>query len=54
MGNYQAIAYAVTAVETLRKDGKELTPITLRGRMLHLMDLYSETEIYKLYVKDYA
>lgn len=54
MGIYETIAYAVVAVETLRKESRKLTPTTLRGRMLHLMDLYSETEIYKLYETEYA
>lgn len=49
MDNYQAIA-----VIQLQKESKEITPVTLKGRMLHLMDLYSETAIYKLYEKEYA
>ena len=54
MDNYQAIAYAVIAVKTLKKERRELTPTTLRGQMLHLMDLYTETEIYRRYEKEYS
>ncbi len=49
MDNYQAIAYAVVALEELQKEGKKINNDTLKGRMLHLMDMYSESEIYKKY-----
>lgn len=49
MGNYEAIAYAVIAMEQLQEEGKELNEQNLRGRMLYLMDRYSEKEIYDRY-----
>lgn len=49
MGNYEAIAYAFVALEQLKKEGVEVNSSNLRGRMLHLMDLYSESEIYEMY-----
>ena len=49
MDNYEAIAYAVVALEQLKQEGKEINNNTLKGRMLKLMDLHSESEIYKIY-----
>jgi len=49
MGNYEAVAYAVVALEQLQQENKEVNNITLKGRMLYLMDQYSESEIYKIY-----
>jgi len=49
MGNYEAVAYAVVALKQLKNEGKEVNEIELRGRMLYLMDMYSENEIYKKY-----
>lgn len=42
MGNYEAIAYAVVAVKQLQQESKEINENTLKGRMLYLMDIYSE------------
>lgn len=52
MGNYEAIAYACVALEQLKKEGIEVNSLNLRGRMLYLMDLYSESEIYEKYSDD--
>lgn len=49
MDNYEAIAYAVIALQELREEGKEVDERSLRGRMLSLMDRYSEKEIYEKY-----
>lgn len=47
MDNYEAIAYAVMALDELKKEGKDITPQKLKDRMLYLMDMNSESEIYK-------
>lgn len=47
MDNYDAIAYAVVALDDLKKEGVEITPQNLKGKMLYLMDMNSESEIYK-------
>lgn len=47
MDNYEAIAYAVMALDELKKEGNEVTPQKLKSKMLYLMDLNSESEIYK-------
>jgi hypothetical protein len=52
MDNYQAIDYACVALKQLKKENKEITEISLRGRMLYLMDMYSEIEIEKLNSND--
>ena len=54
MDNYEAIAYAVVAITQLQNESKEITPTALRGRMLYLMDKYSETAIYRMYTEEYA
>ena len=48
MDNYQAIAYAQVALSLLQKENVEITPKTLKGRMIYLMDMYSEREIEKV------
>lgn len=47
MDNYEAIAYAVMAFDELKKEGKEITTDKLKAKMLYLMDMNSESEIYK-------
>lgn len=47
MDNYEAIAYAVVALEELKKEDKELTPQKLKAKMLYLMDMNSESAIYE-------
>lgn len=47
MDNYEAIAYAVVALDDLKKECEEITPQNLKGKMLYLMDMNSESEIYK-------
>lgn len=47
MDNYKAIAYAVMALDELKKEGKEITTDKLKAKMLYLMDMNSETAIYK-------
>jgi len=47
MDNYEAIAYAVMALDELLKEGEEITAQNLKGKMLYLMDMNSESEIYK-------
>ena len=47
MDNYEAIAYAVMALDELIKEGKEVTTQKLKARMTYLMDMNSESEIYK-------
>lgn len=47
MDNYEAISYAVIAVDDLKKEGKEITTQNLKGKMLYLMDMNSEAAIYK-------
>ncbi|ABR33802.1 hypothetical protein [Clostridium beijerinckii] len=47
MGNYEAIAYAVVALFELQSEGKEVTPLKLKARMLSLMDMNTESMIYK-------
>lgn len=49
MDNYEAVAYACVAVKQLQDEGKEINEQSLRGRMLSLMDRYSESEIYTKY-----
>lgn len=49
MDNYEAVAYAVVAVAQLQKENKEVNEENLRGRMLYLMDMYTEKEIYQKY-----
>lgn len=46
MDNYEAIAYAVVAVDDLKNEGVEITTQNLKGKMLYLMDMNSETAIY--------
>lgn len=46
MDNYEAMAYAVMALDELIKEGKEVTPQKLKARMTYLMDMNSESEIY--------
>lgn len=53
MGNYEAIAYAVVALEQLKEERIELSKQNLRERMLYLMDRYSEDEIYRIYSDRY-
>ncbi|ADL53195.1 hypothetical protein [Clostridium cellulovorans] len=50
MDNYEAVAYAVVAIKELDIEGQEVNEITLKGRMLKLMDKYSEEEIYKKHI----
>lgn len=52
MDNYEAIAYACVALDQLIKEGVEVNSANLRGRMLYLMDLYSESEIYEKYSRE--
>lgn len=52
MDNYEAIAYACIALKQLQKEDKEVNEDTLKGRMLFLMDIKSEKEIYKMYCED--
>lgn len=47
MDNYEAIAYAVMALDELLKEGEEVTPQKLKAKMMYLMDMNSESEIYK-------
>lgn len=47
MDNYEAMAYALMALDELIKEGKEITPQKLKARMAYLMDMNSEAEIYK-------
>lgn len=47
MDNYEAIAYAVVALNEIKKERKEINKQTLSGKMLYLMDMYSEKEILK-------
>jgi len=47
MDNYQAVAYATMALHELIKESKEITPQKLKSKMLYLMDMNSESEIYK-------
>ncbi|CUU46960.1 hypothetical protein [Clostridium beijerinckii] len=47
MGNYEAIAYAVMALDELIKEGNDITTQKLRDRILYLMDMNTETMIYK-------
>jgi hypothetical protein len=47
MDNYEAIAYAVVALHELQCEKGEVTPEKLKARMLYLMDMNSEAEIYK-------
>ncbi|MBN2619438.1 MAG: hypothetical protein JXR64_14105 [Spirochaetales bacterium] len=49
MGNYEAVAYAVIALKQLQQEVKEINEESLSGRMLYLMDMYSENEIYTKY-----
>lgn len=49
MDNYDAIAYACVALRKLQTDGMEITEETIKGKMLHLMDMHSEPKIYKMY-----
>lgn len=49
MGNYEAIAYACVALYQLNKEGVKVDELSLRSRMLYLMDMYSESEIYRIY-----
>jgi hypothetical protein len=49
MDNYEAVAYACVAVKQLQDEDKEINEQSLRGRMLSLMDRYSESEIYTKY-----
>lgn len=47
MDNYEAIAYALVALDEIKKEGEEVTSQSLKGKMLYLMDIHSESEIYK-------
>ncbi|NOW92353.1 hypothetical protein BCD91_004376 [Clostridium beijerinckii] len=47
MDNYKAIAYAVIALDELIKEGKDITTQKLKDRMLYLMDMNTESMIYK-------
>ena len=47
MDNYEAIAYALVALDEIKKEREEITPQSLKGKMLYLMDMNSESEIYK-------
>ena len=47
MDNYEAISYAVMALDELVKEGKGINPQKLKARMTYLMDMNSESEIYK-------
>lgn len=47
MDNYEAIAYALVALDDLKKEDEEITTQKLKGKMLYLMDMNSESEIYK-------
>lgn len=51
MDNYEAIAYACVALNGLEEENKEINETTLKNRMLYLMDLHSESEIYSKYEK---
>jgi len=46
MDNYEAIAYAVVALDELKKDGIDITAQKLKAKMIYLMDMNSESEIY--------
>ena len=52
MDNYEAVAYAGIALAQLQKEGKEIKQDSLKGRMLALMDKYSEGDIYIKYEKE--
>lgn len=45
MSNYEAIAYAVVAVDQLKMENQPITRLILETRMLYLMDMYSQSEI---------
>jgi hypothetical protein len=45
MDNYGAIAYAIVALKRLELEDKEVNEITLKGKMMRLMDDFSEKEI---------
>ncbi|BCZ46956.1 hypothetical protein psyc5s11_30230 [Clostridium gelidum] len=47
MDNYEAMSYAVMALDELIKENKEISPQKLKARMTYLMDMNSESEIYK-------
>lgn len=49
MDNYECLAYSLTALKQLQKEGKEITEYTLKAKITYLMDMYSEKEIYKMY-----
>jgi hypothetical protein len=49
MDNYEAIAYACVAVRKLIKEKKEINESSLKREMTYLMDMNSESEIYKKY-----
>lgn len=45
MNNYDAVSYARVALRQLEKEGKKIDEDTLKGRMLYLMDVHSESSI---------
>lgn len=45
MDNMEAAAYAVVALESLKKHNKKVDKETLGSEMMYLMDVYSEEEI---------
>lgn len=52
MDNYQCISYGCMAVRELKKRKEEITERNLKAEMIYLMDMYSESEIYKKYQQE--
>lgn len=52
MDNYEAIAYACVALRQLKSENKVIDEENLKGEMISLMDMHSESEIFALYEEE--
>lgn len=52
MENYQCIAYAICSLRNIQKQHEQITEQSLKRELIYLMDIYSESEIYKKYQQE--